>query len=347
MSKTFKFCTIYFIAAVWVVVVRIIFSSLNLSDNISNWLFSFIVQIIGLGIIPMLLYKFWAKEKVSCLIRSKAKISPRIILLAILIGLFSRQLTIAIAVLWQNFIMLLGFTQINSAGTIFSSPEVIWLELICTALLPAIFEEITHRGLLQDALSDVKTDRSKIIIMAIMFGLMHQNVNQVCYTIVGGMIMAYLAVKTGSLLPGMIVHFMNNAFSVLSSYSQQTNGLFNYYGEMFNNFLYGNAIILLLVWVFSGVLVYFLLVKVKDISLKNKLQDRNSCNNYYNQENVYNYNYNNNSNNVQQMDNVFGYSSSTNIIKSKAKWYEYAFLYGTIALCLATTIFSFYWGLLR
>lgn len=343
MSRTFKMCTIYFLSAVWVVLIRILFSYLNLSDNVSNWLFSFIVQVIGFGIIPMLLYRYWAKEKISCLVRAKTKVSASVIIIAVVLGFLLRHISIAVSSFWQNFIQLLGFTSVNSSGTIYSSPEVFWLDLICTALFPAVFEEIVHRGLLQDALYEIESDRSKIFIMAIMFGLMHQNINQVVYTFVGGLVMAYLAVKTGSLIPSMIVHFINNAFSVIYSYSYQNNGLFNYYYQNFYNFLTSNVIDLVITRIVAVVLIYLLLEKVKRISAKNR-KDSSLGRCGENKENIYNFKANTN---IGEMDSIFGYSTPTNTIRSKSKWYEYAFIYGTVFLTAATTIITFIWGYLR
>ena len=46
----------------FLVIMRIIFSVINVSSNVGDWLFSFLVQVIGLGVVPLLMYKFWVKD---------------------------------------------------------------------------------------------------------------------------------------------------------------------------------------------------------------------------------------------------------------------------------------------
>ena len=76
---------------------------------------------------------------------------------------------------------------------------------ICTVtLLAPIAEEFAFRGV---AL------KLSILFTAFCFGCYHGNVVQFCYSVPAGIILGCLAVWSGSLIPGMILHMILNASS--------------------------------------------------------------------------------------------------------------------------------------
>lgn len=341
MTKTFKLSVIFFISTFFLVVTRIAFSYSTLSDNVSDWLFSFLVQIIGMGVIPLVLYKFWVKDDILTGLYIKTKIPKSIYGYAILVGFLFRYLTIGVSVIYQTVIRLLGYTHINSASTIYSGVEVLIMDIICTAMLPALFEEITDRGITMRLFDDVKDDKWKIIFIAVLFSLAHQNIVQSGYTFVGGLIIGYIAVKTKSIIPGMIIHFMNNLFSVISGYSEQTSGVYSHYEDLLYEYINNNFLLAILSWIITAVLIVVVLRKIRDIMKKRTPVETEPSE----PENFYTYHQN--SSNMEQLNDLFGFSTPKNIIKTRSKWYEYAFLYGAVTLAFATTIFTFLWGLWR
>lgn len=340
MTKTFKLSVIFFISTLFLVVMRIIFSFVTLSDNISDWLFSFAVQVIGMGIIPILLYKFWVKDDVLTGFYIKTKIPYKIYILAILVGFLFRYMTIGVSIIFQTILRLLGYTHVNSAGTIYSSWEVLLLSIITTAVLPAIFEEITDRGLTMRLFENVKEDRTKIIYMAILFALAHQNIVQTGYTFIGGLVLAFLAIKTKSIIPGVIIHFMNNFFSVLSGYSSQKNGVIAFYEDKFFQFVNNYFLLAMISFIICGLVLVLLLRHIGDIMKKESVKEIPSQ-----AENFYTYTPN--GSNMEPLNDLFGFSTPKNAIKARSRWYEYAFLYGAVALGLLSTLFTFIWGLWR
>jgi len=83
------------------------------------------------------------------------------------------------------------------------------------AVTPAICEELMHRGLLLDLKAPVSMHHLAIL-SGIMFGLFHIGYDQVFYTAVMGYIIAYSVIITGSILPGIIIHLLNNSLSAMS-----------------------------------------------------------------------------------------------------------------------------------
>ena len=92
-------------------------------------------------------------------------------------------------------------------------PMVIML-FISIGLVPAFCEEFLFRGLILRNLLPY-SGKIAIIISAVMFGLMHQNIYQIIYTTVAGIVMGYIYYKTDSLWCTVLMHFFNNSVSVV------------------------------------------------------------------------------------------------------------------------------------
>ena len=61
--------------------------------------------------------------------------------------------------------------------------------------------------------------KKAIIISALLFGLLHLNIEQFFYATIIGLYLGYISVLCDTIYPAMIVHFMNNAIGVLMSYA--------------------------------------------------------------------------------------------------------------------------------
>ena len=72
------------------------------------------------------------------------------------------------------------------------------------AILPGIFEEFVHRGMLSTTFRD--SGGKFIFVSALLFALMHQNILQFAHTFVLGLILACIVYCTGSVFPAMFVH---------------------------------------------------------------------------------------------------------------------------------------------
>ena len=71
-----------------------------------------------------------------------------------------------------------------------------------------------------------------IILSAVFFALIHQNLQQLIYQLFLGGVMAYIVIKTGNIVYTMILHFFNNFVILLSAYLT---------GSTTNNIDYSNA----------------------------------------------------------------------------------------------------------
>lgn len=119
-------------------------------------------------------------------------------------------------------------TNVNTVDLIpvdYNSILGILLFTIQVAILPAIFEELLVRGAMLKMLSKYG-NMVAMCITAICFALLHQNLQQGIFAFFMGIVLAYIALKTKSLLPTMTIHFLNNFASVVSTiadHSKNTN----------------------------------------------------------------------------------------------------------------------------
>lgn len=91
----------------------------------------------------------------------------------------------------------------------------IWLFV---GLVGPVVEELVFRGIILGGLRTTGRILSAIILSALMFGLIHMNINQFSYTIIMGIFWGLLVEATGSIIPSVICHIFTNSTSVLLAY---------------------------------------------------------------------------------------------------------------------------------
>jgi sodium transport system permease protein len=100
-----------------------------------------------------------------------------------------------------------------------NQPPVWWLPLVLIGLLPAICEELAFRGFILSGLRHSGNKWRAILISSVFFALSHQILQQSLGTFVLGTLIAYIAVQTGSIWPGLVFHAMHNSLAWLHSLS--------------------------------------------------------------------------------------------------------------------------------
>ena len=104
----------------------------------------------------------------------------------------------------------------NAAGALLGPMQrlPLWASLLCISALPGFLEEFIFRGLFYGAYRERGVWRA-ILVSALLFGLMHMNLNQMCYAFVMGVLFCLLYEATGSILSSMLIHAVFNGNSVL------------------------------------------------------------------------------------------------------------------------------------
>ncbi|HET6423490.1 MAG TPA: CPBP family intramembrane glutamic endopeptidase, partial [Planctomycetaceae bacterium] len=89
-----------------------------------------------------------------------------------------------------------------------------WLVLLAFALAPAVCEELAFRGFILSGFRRTGRDRLAIILSGLAFGVMHLIPQQVLNAALLGMLLGWIAVRTRSLWPGIVFHFVYNGLEV-------------------------------------------------------------------------------------------------------------------------------------
>lgn len=80
-------------------------------------------------------------------------------------------------------------------------------------VFPSIIEELLFRGVIMQSLRRFG-DGFALAVSAILFSFAHGNLLQGPNALVMGIVIGYFVLRTGSLLTGMLIHFVNNALAV-------------------------------------------------------------------------------------------------------------------------------------
>ncbi len=100
-----------------------------------------------------------------------------------------------------------------------------WLVVLMMAVLPAVAEELLYRGYLWSAMSDLRPWQ-RILATSLLFAAFHLFVGQLLAverfvpSLLMGVVLGVVAWRSGSVLPGMLLHALHNAALVLLAYYQ-------------------------------------------------------------------------------------------------------------------------------
>ena len=98
------------------------------------------------------------------------------------------------------------------------------LNIALLALLPAIAEELIFRGIIFNGLRTKFNEWVAVVFSALLFALMHGSLDQLVYPFILGMVLAWIVLRTNSLVSSMIVHFLNNAIVLTLGFVKKTTG---------------------------------------------------------------------------------------------------------------------------
>ena len=91
------------------------------------------------------------------------------------------------------------------------SATSLWVPLLCFALAPAICEEFAYRGFILSGMRHIGNKWRAIFITSIFFGVAHGVIQQSIMATLSGILLGFIAIQAGSILPGIVYHACNNA----------------------------------------------------------------------------------------------------------------------------------------
>jgi sodium transport system permease protein len=92
-----------------------------------------------------------------------------------------------------------------------------WTLVLVIAIVPALCEELAFRGFILSGFRHLGHKWRAIVFTALLFGLTHGVVQQSVMACVLGLILGFLAVQSGSILPGIVFHVVHNTLAVANA----------------------------------------------------------------------------------------------------------------------------------
>ena len=183
------------------------------SKNYPDWYIYCIYllpQLAFLGAAAIYFFRTREPIKVVC-----PRCKPRYFLIALLLQF---GLLFSLSDLNTFFIMFLESLGYRSSGL--SMPNLSGWNLLpailVIALVPAVMEEVLFRGILSRNMNANGWGLAcTVVISGAMFSLFHGNPEQTVYQFLCGMCFTLIALRSGSILPTMCAHFLNNALILI------------------------------------------------------------------------------------------------------------------------------------
>ncbi len=195
----------------------------NLSNNTVFLYFSLFISPIAFS---SLFFIYNKKAKINWVksLNIKSKVSVVNIVLCVVIAFICTFGFTDIVNLFDAVLGELGFKIQSDLPLNINNIGICLAMLFAMAVLPAIFEELLFRGVIFNGLKDYNKWWA-IFGSAILFSLMHLNVEQTIYPFIVGTILSFVMLKTNNIIYPMIIHFLNNAIVIVVTYISTVNNL--------------------------------------------------------------------------------------------------------------------------
>jgi membrane protease YdiL (CAAX protease family) len=92
-----------------------------------------------------------------------------------------------------------------------ASSHGLFLTLLLMALSPAICEETLFRGPILRGLRARLSPAAAAVMTGVLFGLFHLDIYRLIPTTILGVLLGFITLESGSIIPAMLAHFCNNA----------------------------------------------------------------------------------------------------------------------------------------
>jgi sodium transport system permease protein len=224
-------------ALMWVVTFVFALNVPALATFRRQLLFNEVVVMIGATILMLKLYRLDLRETLSL-----RRVTPAV-WIGILFAIPSANLTALGVFRLVNMVIPVPQELLERAGDLIPKDMPVWQLLLYVAVLPAICEELAFRGMLLNGLRRKLRPAALIIAVGVIFGLFHVTLYRLAPTAALGMVLTAIALMTGSIFPGMVLHAGNNALGVLGA------SLFNPEVANWRHILAGTAVFGLSLWI--------------------------------------------------------------------------------------------------
>ena len=148
----------------------------------------------------------------------KSKRDAKWIALGVLGALGIQAASMFVQTIMINLTGLMGMSE-EAASLAGMSDDILLnvMILLYFVIIAPVTEEILMRGMIMNSLAPVNR-KFALIASALLFGIMHGNFNQMFNGFLLGLVLGYIALKSGSIIPSIITHMVVNANVMFCSY---------------------------------------------------------------------------------------------------------------------------------
>lgn len=93
-----------------------------------------------------------------------------------------------------------------------------WQAILANALVVPVMEEVLFRGYIFSRLEKAMPSIVAAIISSVVFGICHGGLLWAVWAFILGMFICVVRIKSGSIVPGIIIHIIMNTFAMIVSY---------------------------------------------------------------------------------------------------------------------------------
>lgn len=121
---------------------------------------------------------------------------------------------VALATAYFRLIEHLGVPMASATAAFRDAGWPLWSMLVLVSVMPAVFEELAFRGVIQSALERVFNARDAWLIQAALFSVLHLSPLMFPSHFLMGLCFGYMRRRSRSIYPGMLLHAAWNALVV-------------------------------------------------------------------------------------------------------------------------------------
>lgn len=214
-------------------------------DPIYYYLLTIFITIVSLGL-PLIFLLIFSRERPKNIIKFKfGKYS----IFLIGLGLGGCIIANIIANSISNITERLGYPLPSGPVYYNGQPLIAGLMVVSNCLLPAFLEELLFRGFILGNLRKYG-EFPALLISSLAFAFMHGTFLQMPFALLSGLVLGFIYLKSNSILPSIIVHFLNNSLSVIAIL------LMTHTSKSFGNLCYSLIfVVIVLFWVISIIIL--------------------------------------------------------------------------------------------
>ncbi|MBU5352596.1 type II CAAX prenyl endopeptidase Rce1 family protein [Paenibacillus silvae] len=185
-------------------------------ENLMWFLGYVMVGQIIINLLPAIMWCYYQKLSFRTVFRLH-KVSLRNVLLSLVIFALSQVILLFLHQVTEVFSLFIGVSYETSSYPVANSLFSFCILLLSIGIIPPICEELLFRGALITGF-----EKRGLILAAVMssflFALFHDNPYRLVELFASALVSSLLVIKSGSIIPGIIVHLITNSSFVINSY---------------------------------------------------------------------------------------------------------------------------------